>query len=81
DKTFDKIIENNSLKEEQRFIHSNYEQVKSRLLSLASQRGYHDARFLKHNVEIDIAENTADIEVVFDSGKRYQYGQVIFEQD
>lgn len=81
DKAFEKIAENNSLKEKQRFIHSNYEQVKSRLLSLASQRGYHDARFLKHNVEIDIAANTADIEVVFDSGKRYQYGQVTFEQD
>ncbi|MCP1340624.1 autotransporter assembly complex protein TamA [Idiomarina sp. M1R2S28] len=81
DKVFDNIVDNSNLKEKQRFIHSNYEQVKSRLLSLASQRGYHDARFIKHNVEIDIAENTADIEVVFDSGKRYQYGQVTFEQD
>ena len=81
DEAFENIIENNSLKEKQRFIHSTYEQVKSRLLSLASQRGYHDARFIKHNVEIDVAENTADIEVIFDSGKRYEYGQVTFEQD
>ncbi|MGM0630905.1 MAG: autotransporter assembly complex protein TamA [Pseudomonadota bacterium] len=81
DKVFKKVIESSNLKEQQRFIHSDYESVKSRLLSLASQRGYHDARFLEHNVEIDVEKNTAEIDVVFDSGKRYRYGQITFEQD
>ncbi|MCA1768213.1 MAG: outer membrane protein assembly factor, partial [Idiomarina sp.] len=81
DKTFNAIFENTNLKQDQRFIHSNYEQAKSRLLSLASQRGYHDARFLKHNVEIDVEQNTAEINVVFDSGQRYRYGKITFEQD
>ena len=81
DKTFNTIIDKTDLKQEQRFIHSNYEQAKSRLLSLASQRGYHDARFVKHNVEIDVEQNTAEINVVFDSGQRYRYGKITFEQD
>lgn len=81
DKIFNTIIENSGLKKNQRFVHSTYEQVKSRLLSLATQRGYHDARFLKHSVVIDVEKNVADIEVIFDSGKRYNYGEITFEQD
>jgi len=81
DKAFDNILENRNIRPQERFIHSNYEQAKSKLLSLASQRGYHKAQFKKHSVEIDIAENTANIEVIFDSGQRYQYGAVTFEQD
>ena len=81
DEAFRKVIESSNLKEQERFIHSHYESVKSRLLSLASQRGYHDARFIEHNVEIDVEKNTAAINVVFDSGQRYKYGQITFEQD
>lgn len=80
DDVFQSIIQHSNLAQGNRFVHSDYEQVKSRLLSLASQRGYHDAKLIKHNVVIDIAANTANIDVLFDSGRRYQYGDVIFEQ-
>lgn len=81
DPVFRRVIEKSNLDKRQRFIHTTYENVKSRLLSLAIQRGYHDAYFAKHRVEIDVDKSTAEIHVVFDSGQRYKFGHVTFEQD
>ncbi|MDV6317123.1 autotransporter assembly complex family protein [Idiomarina sp. HP20-50] len=81
DAVFRNVIEKSNLDKGQRFIHSAYEKVKSRLLSLAVQRGYHDANFVKSRVEIDVDKNSAEIEVIFDSGPRYKFGEVTFEQD
>ncbi|RXS42152.1 outer membrane protein assembly factor [Idiomarina sp. 29L] len=81
DARFQSLLDGSKLKPEHRFIHQEYEELKSRLLSLASRRGYHDARFEKHDVIIDVDQNTANIDVVFESGRRYQFGPVNFEQD
>ena len=81
DDVFLALLKNSDLKENQRFIHSQYEALKSRFLSLASRRGYHDAHFNKHDVEIDVDKNTANIDVIFESGQRYRFGSVTFEQD
>lgn len=81
DPYFQSILDSSKVKPGQRFIHSNYEELKSRLLSLASRRGYYDAKFTKHEVEIDVKANTADIDVIFNSAKRYRFGKVTFTQD
>jgi translocation and assembly module TamA len=81
DDVFLALLKNSDLKENQRFIHSQYEALKSRFLSLASRRGYHDAHFSRHDVEIDVDKNAANIDVIFESGQRYKFGSVTFEQD
>lgn len=61
--------------------HDHYEKMKSRIESLAMERGYLNATFLENQLIIDKANNTAHIKLVFDSRKRLSFGEVIVEQD
>ena len=63
------------------FSHIEYEVFKASLAKLASERGYFNARFIKHRIEIDISRNTARIDLSFDSGFRYAFGDVFFNQN
>ncbi|WP_028237862.1 autotransporter assembly complex protein TamA [Stutzerimonas azotifigens] len=61
--------------------HGTYEDVKLQLRTQASQYGFFDARFTRQRLAIDPQANAADVELVFDSGRRYQLGEVRFEGD
>ena len=61
--------------------HDQYEKMKSRLESLALERGYLKASFPEKQLFIDKADNKAHIKLVFDAGKRMVFGDVIVEQD
>lgn len=61
--------------------HGKYEAVKQRILNQASRYGFFDGRFTRQRLAIDPATNTADVELVFDSGPRYLLGDVSFEGD
>jgi len=58
-----------------------YEKMKSRIESLALERGYLKGRFSEKKLLINKALNQASIQLVFASGKRMVFGQVIVEQD
>ena len=62
------------------FSHIAYENFKSGLGGLATERGYFDARFDRHLVEIDRAANIARVYLDFDSGPRYRFGDLLLEQ-
>src|SRR3546814_5527465 len=47
---------------------------------LLAERGYFDADFASHRVEVTRADNAADIDLVWSSGDRYDMGHVDFEQ-
>ena len=61
-------------------VHSVYEEAKDRLARLAAERGYFDARFVKHRVEVDLQAYQARVTLHFDSGRRYRFGAVDLRQ-
>lgn len=61
--------------------HDQYEKMKSRLETLAMERGYLDAAFSEKQLLIDKATNNAQIKLVFNTGKRKLFGEVTVEQD
>jgi translocation and assembly module TamA len=63
------------------FIHEEYEQVKANMLRLAAERGFFDAKFSEHKVEIDLALYQARVELLFEGGMRYVYGDVQITND
>ena len=61
--------------------HGAYEALKNRLLDMANQRGYFDARFSRRELRVDLSRHQADIVLHFDSGRRYRFGQLKIQQD
>jgi translocation and assembly module TamA len=61
--------------------HAVYETVKAELLLLAAARGYRDGEFTTSQLRVDAGAGTAEAILHFDSGPRYRFGEVNFEQD
>jgi len=61
--------------------HADYELGKTNLLNAASAIGYLDATFLKHELRVNLDSYTADVDLVFDTGPRYRFGETWFTQD
>ncbi|MGZ8928888.1 MAG: autotransporter assembly complex protein TamA [Methylobacter sp.] len=61
--------------------HDHYEKMKSRLQSLAAERGYLQAEFSEKQLLIDKVNNNALIKLVFNTGERKVFGEVTIEQD
>lgn len=58
--------------------HGRYEALKTAVRNLGVERGYFDADWETHSVEVDPAANAADIVLVYASGRRYRFGPVSF---
>lgn len=61
--------------------HANYEQAKTSLKRVARRYGYFDAKFIKSSVEVASLNNTASVSLWFDTGPRYQFGELIFTSE
>jgi translocation and assembly module TamA len=61
--------------------HGDYEALKRRWLDLATERGYADAKFTENRIDVYPEQRVADIVLHFDSGKRYVFGAISFQQD
>ncbi|MGM0480474.1 MAG: autotransporter assembly complex protein TamA [Pseudomonadota bacterium] len=70
------VIALGQVKAGQVFHHGEYEKQKSALLSRAIQRGYHQADFDRTQVIVDTEQNTANVNVVLNSGPRYYFGDL-----
>jgi len=55
-----------------------WEQAKRDAMEIASSRGYLNARFVEHRLELDVEENTASIVLLLDTGPRFVMGDVDF---
>ena len=62
-------------------VHSVYESAKRTLLGHMKDLGYLDADYTEHRVEVDMASYTANIALAVDTGPRYVFGPIAFEQD
>ncbi|HBK47693.1 MAG TPA: hypothetical protein DDZ67_14930 [Xanthomonadaceae bacterium] len=63
------------------FNHPTYEASKVRITRRLAERGYFDADFTRRRVEVTRAEHAADIDLAWDSGRRYDMGPVRFDYD
>ena len=80
DEAFQEVLADNPLKQGGVLNHETYETYKARLAALASARGYFDAEFREHNVQVNPADNTAEVNLVLDSGMRYTFEAVDFNE-
>jgi len=59
---------------------AEYEKVKASLQNLAAERGYFDAKLTRHEVAVEPSRQRAEIHLYMDTGPRYRFGPVRFEQ-
>jgi translocation and assembly module TamA len=64
-----------------RLDHGRYENLKNKIVALASSHGYYDGRFDTANIKVNIAENTASIVLIYDTGKRYRISEIRIKHD
>ncbi|ETE31337.1 membrane protein [Xylella fastidiosa 32] len=63
------------------FNHPTYEASKVRITRRLAERGYFDADFTHRRVEVTRAAHAADIDLIWESGRRYDMGPVRFHYD
>ena len=56
----------------------HYDSLKSGLQKRALEQGYFDAKFLRHEIRLDLDAYQADIVLHYDTGARYKFGEVTF---
>lgn len=80
DKAFQKLLAENPLKSGEKLNHNQYETYKAKFAALATARGYFDARFTEHTIEVNPTTNRADIYLTFAGGARYVFSHVHFNK-
>jgi len=81
DPAFASLVKSLPLNQGAEFNHLSYESIKANLAKLAAERGYFDAGFSEHRVEIDLKAYEARVILHYDSGPRYLFGEVTLHQD
>jgi translocation and assembly module TamA len=81
DKVFQRAIKASNLTPGIILKHAQYQTLKEQLLNIATQRGYFDAKFEKSEIQLQLNQNEANIVIHFDTGIRYHFGGVTFEQN
>lgn len=78
---FEDIVSSTTLSTGSQLHHSDYDTLKESLQVRAAERGYIDANFLKNTLEVWPAERAADVTLKFETGPRYNFGEIRQEQD
>ena len=81
DPNLENMLEVHGLRVDAVLVHPQYEGFKSRLRELAAEHGYIQGEFTEARVEIDLDAYQARVYLGYDSGKRYNFGEVSLEQD
>jgi len=81
DPEFAKLLRNATLQAGNPFSHLEYENFKASLAKLAAERGYFDAKFIEHRIEIDLDIYAARIYLNYAGGERYYFGEIVTQQD
>lgn len=63
------------------FVSGDYEATKSLLIDRAQDLGYFNFAFTKNEVRVSRLQLTADIKLMADSGERFTFGPLEFDQD
>ena len=81
DTGFRRLLKSQPLRTGARLDHALYERTKKAFSDLARQRGYFAGAFPQSRIDIYAQENVADVTLHYDSGPRYRFGPVSFDQD
>lgn len=81
DPAFARVLAEHGLAEGMALEHGAYEALKATLSNLGRDRGYARAQFVSNRIDVYPDQHAADIQLVFDSGPRYDFGEIRFEQD
>lgn len=81
DTAFQELMGAPPLREGEVLRHQDYERTRNTLQSLAAERGYFDARLLRHELRIDLKAYSASAALHIDTGPRYRFGEITFQQD
>ncbi len=76
-----RLVKIANIKPGQNLQHEKYKTLKSGLLDTAYGMGYLDAKFKRSRIGVRPEKLLADIELVFDTGPRYFFGDITIEQD
>jgi len=77
---FREAVRDLPLKPGGRLEHAPYEALKAGLDRIAAQNGYLDAKFVTGRIAVDLESYTARIDVLLETGRRYYFGPVRFQQ-
>lgn len=80
DRAFMSTLGNLPLQQNAVFISTDYEAAKSRLINSAQDLGYFDFDFTEKVVRVSRKNLSADVTLVANSGERYKFGAVRFDQ-
>ncbi|GMW06517.1 MAG: hypothetical protein AMXMBFR8_13140 [Nevskiales bacterium] len=77
---FQRWLQQNPLKSGAVLKHAEYETFRQGFTTLARRYGYFSARFTTARIEVHPPERAADVTLQFDSGPRFRFGDIRFEQ-
>ena len=60
------------------FNHGVYKASKAALETVSNDYGYFDQYWLNKSVDIILPDNTADVDLIYNTGERYQFDEVVF---
>lgn len=81
DPEFSALAQSSTLRPGEPLSHAEYERVKRALLDLALYRGYAEAAYTVNRIDVYPQEGVADVELRFNSGPRYSFGEIEINQD
>lgn len=56
--------------------HREYEQTKANIENASATHGFFDAKWLNNSVDVILPDNVADVDLVYDTKSRYQFGDI-----
>ena len=77
DEGFSDLLRELPLKKGANLSHQVYDKFKSYISKRALARGYFDGKWHKSEVRVSVKNNTADVELIFDSKQRYAFGESV----
>lgn len=80
DTEFRQYLDNLPIKKGDQLNHGRYEEVKRTLTQRARNRGYFEARYDEQALLVDSDRNLATLNVRFNSGPRYRFGDLHFSE-
>ncbi|RYY73605.1 MAG: outer membrane protein assembly factor [Gammaproteobacteria bacterium] len=76
DKAFKELQNNPEIRIGDGLDHGLYENLKNRITNLATTHGYFDGRFESSRITVNSLENTAAVELIYDTDVRYRIGEI-----
>lgn len=77
---FSSVLDQLPIQEGQQLDQGAYERIKNNLSAQAIDQGFFDARFERSELQLDLVNNSATVNLQFSPGPRYRIGEVNIQQ-